>query len=239
MCKSSDVIIRELREEDTERVKEIFAQGMSSLFPHFFRSMVFRSILGRITCLTVIIANFFFPSWYLTIACVTTLWFGTMFVYMQSRFRGYIQSSQDKDLSDISGVYLNKGNGTFLVATAGSQIIGMIGGEHHNDQTIEIRRVSVDLTFHGNGLGRRLVKELEAHAQKQGYQTVFLSCSSEQYAALALYRKQGFECVYQSPPSKMMGVSFLKFEKQLSPSGEQCVSTSGASCESISRLLSF
>lgn len=100
---------------------------------------------------------------------------------------GYIRQSLASDLADIPKHYFANG-GTFLVAedTTTGRIVGIVGGEHKETNSIEgeknfeLRRMSVDATIQRQGLGRRLVTSLEERLRQAGCTHLFLTMSSLQ-----------------------------------------------------------
>jgi ribosomal protein S18 acetylase RimI-like enzyme len=50
-------------------------------------------------------------------------------------------------------------------------------------------------TYHGQGIGYRLILELLAFARQHGYQTAYLTTSLQQQQAIAFYKRVGFRQV--------------------------------------------
>jgi ribosomal protein S18 acetylase RimI-like enzyme len=69
---------------------------------------------------------------------------------------------------------------------------GSIGLSDEGDGEAAIRWVVFSPEVRGKGLGRRLLGELLAFAEDQGYRRVWLETFSELRAAAHLYREQGF-----------------------------------------------
>jgi ribosomal-protein-alanine N-acetyltransferase len=57
----------------------------------------------------------------------------------------------------------------------------------------EVMTVAVDPALHGRGLGRELVRTLQAEAERRGAGRLLLEVRSTNAAALALYERAGFE----------------------------------------------
>ena len=70
-----------------------------------------------------------------------------------------------------------------LVGYAGIARLGLLPPYEY-----EIHTIGVDPAFQGQGIGRRLLDELLAHADG----TVFLEVRTDNAAAIALYRRAGF-----------------------------------------------
>jgi len=156
-----------------------------------------------------------------------------LYYYVLNNFRkGYIRSSIQSDLSDIENVY--GGKGCFLVAedTESKQIVGMVGGEHKKQQekdyangydngdddgVYELRRMSVLSSCQKRGVGRRLIRALESELHQPT--RLYLTCSSLQHSAHALYEKTGFVLKTEFRPnlSNILyrnAISFLMMEKR-------------------------
>lgn len=61
--------------------------------------------------------------------------------------------------------------------------------------TIELQRLYVDLTYHGNGVGKVLMQEAERVARNMGFRNMWLGVWEENHKAQAVYRKLGYEKV--------------------------------------------
>jgi GNAT superfamily N-acetyltransferase len=132
---------------------------------------------------------------------------------VKSRIAVYIKSEIETNLVNIPNAY--KG-GTFLVALLNEHgpIIGMVGGENKSNGVIELKRMSVDVRIHSQGLGTMLVKALHDKARHLGFVKVRLATTSAQLAAIRLYRKCGYQLVQESPLG-IPGATLCIFEKEL------------------------
>ena len=59
-------------------------------------------------------------------------------------------------------------------------------------KTAEIRRVFLDESARGLGIGRALLVELELHARRLGYERVRLTTGDRQAEALGLFQSAGY-----------------------------------------------
>jgi GNAT superfamily N-acetyltransferase len=78
----------------------------------------------------------------------------------------------------------------------------------------EVKRMYVTPAVRGQGLGRRVLVELERHARELGYASVVLETGDLQKQALALYTSAGYERIPCYPPYDTRELS-LCFEKPL------------------------
>ena len=70
--------------------------------------------------------------------------------------------------------------------------VGCGGLKRINDTTGEIKRMWVHPDWRGLGLGRRLLAELEAAAERMGYARVVLDTNETLTEAIALYDRAGY-----------------------------------------------
>lgn len=106
------------------------------------------------------------------------------------------------------------GSGTFLIARAAGRAVGCGGVRLIDATTAEVKRMYVEPTHRGTGLGRAMLSSLEAAARQMGVGRLVLETGVYQYAAIAVYRRAGFTQVdcwgeYSTSPSSVC------FEKKL------------------------
>jgi ribosomal protein S18 acetylase RimI-like enzyme len=82
--------------------------------------------------------------------------------------------------------------GLLLVATLGGEPVGCAGLKFHDDRPAEIKRMWLDESVRGMGLGRRLLAEVERHAAQHGAGVVHLETNGTLVEAIALYRSAGY-----------------------------------------------
>ncbi len=87
---------------------------------------------------------------------------------------------------------LDAPTGVFVVARRDGQVVGCGGVQTIGDGIGEIKRMWVSATARGQGLGRRLLSELEHRSRRLGHHTVRLDTNSHLPEAVALYRRSGY-----------------------------------------------
>jgi GNAT superfamily N-acetyltransferase len=100
------------------------------------------------------------------------------------------------DLNDIATTYAS---GIFLVATLGGQLVGTGAllpevtpeGVH----ALRVVRMSVRADLRRQGLGRRILDALLAHARAQGCRLLVLETTSTWTDAVRFYARYGFQLV--------------------------------------------
>lgn len=101
-------------------------------------------------------------------------------------------SSTDADLKDIESSYFERG-GTFLVLEAeDGSIVGAYGLYPMEDQTCELRKMYLQKTYRGKGLGKFLMEDALARARRLGFKKMVLETASVLKEAIALYKSYGF-----------------------------------------------
>ncbi len=98
----------------------------------------------------------------------------------------------DKDLFDIEKFYI-KQKGVFKVLEENNQIIGSYGIYQLSDTIGELRKMDLNKTFRGQGLGKLLLADAFIEARKLGYQEMVLETNRVLKEAIGLYQKHGFE----------------------------------------------
>ena len=92
---------------------------------------------------------------------------------------------------------LSQPRGLVLLARLRDQPIGCAALKLHGSDPAEIKRMWIDPTARGLGLGRRLLRELEEHACRRGATLVRLETNRALTEAIALYRSAG--CIEVGP----------------------------------------
>ena len=83
--------------------------------------------------------------------------------------------------------------GLLLLARLDGDPIGCGALKFHDDEPAEIKRMWVDPSARGLGLGRRLLEELEERARERGVTRVRLETNGALTEAIGLYRSAGYE----------------------------------------------
>lgn len=83
-------------------------------------------------------------------------------------------------------------HGVWLVAYRADLPVGCGGLQRLDDETAEVRRIFLEESVRGFGVGRALLTRLEAHAERLGYRRLRLTTGDEQPEALGLFRSAGY-----------------------------------------------
>jgi GNAT superfamily N-acetyltransferase len=109
------------------------------------------------------------------------------------------------------------GDGAFLIAYLDDVAVGCGAVRRLDETTAEIKRMYVDPSVRGRGIGRAIVEALEREARLVGLTTVVLETGWRLAPAIRLYEAMGYACIplfseYLSSPD-----TSLCFGKSLNP----------------------
>ncbi len=111
------------------------------------------------------------------------------FAELDARFPGGFDPG---DALDEGADPLAPPDGTFLVGREGGRVVACGGVQTIGDGIGEIKRMWVDPSRRGRGLGGRLLAELEARSAALGHRSVRLDTNGELLEAIALYLRSGY-----------------------------------------------
>ena len=92
----------------------------------------------------------------------------------------------------LSGEQVEPGNGAFLVAYFDNVAVGCGAVRRVDAVTAELKRMYVDPSVRGRGIGRALVEALEREAQLLGVTKVVLETGTRLERAIRLYETMGY-----------------------------------------------
>ncbi len=115
----------------------------------------------------------------------------------------------DDELADLPGAYAPP-RGALLVARGGARIVGCVGVRPLDERTCEMKRLYVQSSRRGSGLGRRLAEAAIAEGCRLGYASMRLDTLPGMEAAQALYEELGFRDVAAYTDNPVPGTRFLE-----------------------------
>ncbi len=145
---------------------------------------------------------------------------------LRERFEAYIASSIEEEIGRVAAYYGERG-GSFWVARLGGdgRLAGMYGLETTGPGRMELRRMYVAPDLRGQGIARKMLAHAEDRCRADGAESLELSTSELQPAALSLYRRAGYaeqaERTVTEASNKTIGggVRRYYFEKRIPSSG--------------------
>lgn len=97
----------------------------------------------------------------------------------------------EDELASLPGKYEGP-EGALIVAEAGGALCGCVALRKLEEGICEMKRLFVDDTFKGQGIGKELVRMIIEAARAKKYRAMRLDTLSTMKSALALYRAFGF-----------------------------------------------
>jgi GNAT superfamily N-acetyltransferase len=132
----------------------------------------------------------------------------------QAEMRGRYDGVADIGPTRVAEMFVPP-DGVFLVVRDDDgRALGCGGLCRFDEGRAELKRMYVVPEARGQGLGRRLLEELEAHARALGYAGIVLETGDRQPESVGLYVSAGFERMPCYPPYSERALS-LCFEKRL------------------------
>lgn len=126
---------------------------------------------------------------------------------------GYFdEAAFENELSALPGAY-SPPSGALIVAEHDGQIVGCVAVKRVDGTRCEMKRLFVDLSVHGRGVGERLAQAAVERGNELGYETMMLDTGPKQIEAQTLYRKLGFrpaEPYYEMPSELRSWLIFME-----------------------------
>ena len=91
--------------------------------------------------------------------------------------------------------------------------VGSVAFKRYDDECAEVKRVFVKREYRGKGISDKLMELLEGTARDQRYRYLVLESGEPLVAAMALYRKIGYEIIPNYGPYKDMPDSICMKKK--------------------------
>jgi putative acetyltransferase len=110
---------------------------------------------------------------------------------LRDAFEKYMAVSLRDEIDRLAEYYALK-QGAFFVAHDGDRLAGIFGLEGLGGAAAELRRMYVASSYRRRGLARIMLERAEQICRQAGTQTLTLSTSELQQAALAFYRNAGY-----------------------------------------------
>ena len=83
--------------------------------------------------------------------------------------------------------------GAWVVAYLDGRPVGCGGVKRLDASSAELKRIYLDDSARGHGLGRRVLEQLEQHARDLGYERLRLDTGERQPQALGLFQSAGYQ----------------------------------------------
>ena len=113
----------------------------------------------------------------------------------------FLPDGKDSDIRDLGLTYVQNG-GSFCVVDVAGEVFGTIAIRRLTTDTAELKRLYLDQSVRGTGIGRGLCIAAIEDARQLGYRHLRLDTTTRSPAAIALFKKLGFYEIerYNSDP---------------------------------------
>lgn len=221
------LVIRCYRPSDKDEVLALFRIGiLEHIGPCFHNAMT--SPLYLAISLTLCGAGYVIGS-LLGAVLLPGVWVGLVYYCCHDLYACYVRRRLQTDMQDIPGNFLSRPGDCFWVVEAEvdgrPQVMGMVAvmaKQVGKERCGELFRMIISPACRRMGLGFRMTQTVIDFCKDQGFSKVVLETSSTQMAAVALYKKLGFNHTLshsktESPFWVLMltRVTILRMEKQL------------------------
>ena len=116
-------------------------------------------------------------------------------------FRLPVEGAVERDLAAVGK--FQPPDGALLLAVEAGNAVGTASMQRIGPTTAEIKRMYVEPTYRGRGLGRAMLDELIVIAGTLGHQRIRLDSPDFMTAAHGLYRSRGFADIAPYPESEI------------------------------------
>ena len=106
-------------------------------------------------------------------------------------------------------------HGTLLLANKGNDYIGCVGWRRSTTLIAEVKRMFVLPEYSGHGIGRIMLEKLIESVRQHGFSTLRLEVLHFSKAAIALYRKMGFEEIEHYRQAPLGDTDYLSMQLNL------------------------
>ncbi|HET7187032.1 MAG TPA: GNAT family N-acetyltransferase [Gemmatimonadaceae bacterium] len=113
------------------------------------------------------------------------------------------------DAARLPGPYVSPRGGLWLAQANGAGI-GCVALRPLDDETAEVKRMYVDPTWRGKGVGRALMETLIAGARARHYATLRLGTLHDMTTAMALYDALGFTPIDRYRADELIDTRFYE-----------------------------
>lgn len=117
---------------------------------------------------------------------------GLVFGVLESYGLPFDRDGSDEDLADIESNYFGRGGVFEVIENDAGTIVGTVGLYPIDEITIELRKMYLDPSIRGRGLGKLILQKMILKAKSLGYARIYLDTSSALREAVFLYERIGF-----------------------------------------------
>ncbi|AWO97535.1 N-acetylaspartate synthetase [Scophthalmus maximus] len=124
--------------------------------------------------------------------CAPLILMGARYFYSRRVIQGYLDCALHTDMADIEAYYMRPTGSCFWVAVLDGRVVGIVAAQgREDDNTVELRRMSVDSRYRGKGIAKTLGRRVLEFAVRNNYAAVVLGTTAVKLAAHKLARTTG------------------------------------------------
>ncbi|MBN3277266.1 NAT8L synthetase, partial [Polyodon spathula] len=212
--KKDTVSIREFELTDHEDVRRIFYDGIMERIPNTaFRGLKQQTKTQIIYTFITMMCFVVTKSVALT-CCAPVLLMGARYYFSKKVIHSFLDCALHTDMSDIEQYYMKPAGSCFWVAVLEGKVVGIVGAQgNEEDNTVELRRMSVDLRYRGKGIAKALGRKVLEFAMLNNYSAIVLGTTAVKLAAHKLYESLGFQHMGVTEEYTLPGMSHSFLER--------------------------
>ncbi|WP_323119766.1 GNAT family N-acetyltransferase [Burkholderia alba] len=111
-------------------------------------------------------------------------------------YRDNSRAQAEQELSRYPDALFAPPEGAFILLVRDGETIGGGAFKRYDARTAELKRIWTRADLRRQGLAKRVVRELELRAARQGYARVYLTTGFRQPEAWALYLDAGYDALF-------------------------------------------
>ncbi|XP_003225450.2 N-acetylaspartate synthetase isoform X1 [Anolis carolinensis] len=188
--------IREFHPSEQEAARRIFREGILERIPN----TAFRGLKDQpwtqLLYGTMAVMCFVVTKSLLLTCCLPIFLMGMRYYFSRKVILSYLKCALNTDMSDIEQYYMKSPGSCFWVAVLNGNVVGIVAARgNEDDNTVELRRMSVDSRYRGKGIAKALGRKVLEFAMVNNYSSVVLGTTAVKVAAHKLYESLGFKHV--------------------------------------------
>ncbi|KAG7497204.1 N-acetylaspartate synthetase [Solea senegalensis] len=162
------VFIREFECGDQEEVRRIFYEGIMERIPNTaFRGLKQQPKTQFLYAFLTVMCFFVTKSVTLT-CCAPLILMGARYFYSRKVIQSYLDCALHTDMADIEAYYMKPTGSCFWVAVLDGRVVGIVAAQgREDDNTVELRRMSVDSHYRGKGIAKALGRRVLEFARNE------------------------------------------------------------------------
>uniref|UniRef100_A0A8D0ECP4 N-acetylaspartate synthetase n=1 Tax=Salvator merianae TaxID=96440 RepID=A0A8D0ECP4_SALMN len=190
------VCIRTFHPSEQDVVRRIFYEGIMERIPNTaFRGLkdqpFTQLVYGTMTVICFVVTKSF-----LLTCCLPIFLMGVRYYFSRKVILSYLECALNTDMSDIEQYYMKSPGSCFWVAVLNGNVVGIVAARgSEEDNSVELRRMSVDSKYRGKGIAKALGRKVVEFAMLNNYSSVVLGTTAVKVAAHKLYESLGFKHV--------------------------------------------